>query len=76
MRMSLLVVHTIVISYLTFYMYYFVSDTIVYLQNSFVNPILFFRQFLQFSLLIFVISSQQKYIMIHILFQNISFSHL
>ena len=42
MRMSLLVVHTIVISYLTFDMYYFVSATIVYPQNFFVNPICFF----------------------------------
>ena len=58
MRMSLLVVRTIVISYLAFDMYYFVSATIVYPQDFFVNPICFFRLILQFSLLFFVVSAQ------------------
>lgn len=58
MRMSLLVVRTIVISYLAFDMYYFVSDTIVYLHNLFVNPIYFFRQIRQLSQLFFVVSAQ------------------
>ena len=60
MRMSLLVVRTIVISYLIFDMYYFVSATIVYPQDFFVNPICFFRLILQFSPLVFVVSAQQK----------------
>ena len=58
MRMSLLVVRTIVISYLAFDMYCFVSDTIVYLNNLFVNPIYFFRQIRQLSQLFFVVSAQ------------------
>lgn len=58
MRMSLLVVRTIVISYLAFDMYYFVSDTIVYPHNLFVNPIYFFRQIRQLSQLFFVVSAQ------------------
>ena len=58
MRMSLLVVRTIVISYLAFDMHYFVSDTIVYLHNLFVNPIYFFRQIRQLSQLFFVVSAQ------------------
>lgn len=58
MRMSLLVVRTIVISYLAFDMYYFVSDIIVYLHNLFVNPIYFFRQIRQLSQLFFVVSAQ------------------
>lgn len=48
MRMSLLVVRTIVISYLAFDMYHFVSDTIVYLHNFFVNTIYFFVKLTNF----------------------------